>query len=81
MRALFALPIIVLGACSFSPSADVIKALAGDPNTICFTETSIYLSFSLDRNHGCGQAPATPASVVVVSPGTAAPSHVEVIRP
>lgn len=72
---------LALSGCSLSPSADVIKALAGDPNAICWTINTPYGGSSFDRNHGCGQAPAPTPAMVVVSPGPVAPAHVEVIRP
>ena len=76
-RFLLALPIL-LGACSMSPSADVLKALASDPNAICVTITTPWGGSTLDRNHGCGAA-TTP--VVLVTSGGPTPLHVEELRP
>ena len=77
MKHLFlALPLLC-GACAASPSADVLKALAGDPASICWTITSPWGGMSLDRNHGCGQA----ASPVVVVTGGPTPLHTEVLHP
>ena len=77
-RVLFVLP-IVLSACSLSPSADVIKALAGDPNTVYWQVTTPWGGSIFCRNQNCGGA-TSPSPVVVVSPNVA-PSHVEIIRP
>jgi hypothetical protein len=80
MKRLLVVGFLILSGCNPSPSADVIKALAGDPATICWTITTPWGGSLLDRNHGCGLAPAS-TPVVVVTPGGPTPSHVEVIRP
>jgi hypothetical protein len=74
-RLLVLLPLL-LGGCStmVMPSADQMKALAGDPNAICLVITSIYASVSLDRNHGCPNN-ASPTILVPAS------MQMQVIKP
>ena len=67
---------IALGGCStmVMPSAEQMRALAGDPNAICLTITSIYASVNLDRNHGC---PNNSSPTIIVP----ASMNFQVIKP
>lgn len=78
-RAAVGLVAVVLAGCAPSPSAEVLKALAGDPNSICFSITTPWGGTSLDRNHGCASNPGTP--IVVVSGGGPGPIKVERLAP
>lgn len=66
-RILAAMLAAALSACSYSPSADVLKALAGDPNSLCWVVTTPWGGSNLDRNHGC--------------PGNQGPSGTTIIAP
>ena len=83
MRVAFGLvAVLALGGCAASPSADVLKALAGDPNSVCWTIASPWGNSMFDRNHGCpGNSQPASTPIVVVSPGGLQPSHVEVVKP
>ena len=71
VRVLLALlgALLGLAGCSFSPTADVVKALAGDPATICWKVTTPWGSSSLDRYHGC-EGNAAPGVTAVIAPGS-----------
>ena len=82
MRVIVALTVLALSGCAASPSADVLKALAGDPNSICWTIASPWGQSMFDRNHGCpGNSAPASTPIVVVTPGSITPTHVEVIKP
>ena len=69
---------VLVSGCAASPSADVLKALAGDPNSICWTIASPWGQSMFDRNHGCpGNSAPAPTPIVVVNPA----GHVEVVKP
>ncbi len=75
-RLLLILPLI-LGACSFSPSADVLKALAGDPNSLCWVVTTPWGGSNLDRNHGCPGNSGGSGTTVIIPRSM----NMEVIKP
>jgi hypothetical protein len=54
VRRILLLAALALGAAGCAPNtADIVSALAKDPNAVCVTITTLYGSASYNRNHGC----------------------------